>query len=85
MVEGSKRMKDTALVESKTQEERKKQAMLHGVSSSKNQYHKITAQSGQESHEKQIISLWMVRRIRPRSFPYVPIEKTPHRCFDCLK
>jgi hypothetical protein len=32
------------------QEEGKKQASLHGVSSSKNQYHKITAQSRQESH-----------------------------------
>jgi hypothetical protein len=35
---------------SKTLEEGKKQALLHGVSSSKNQYHKITAQSKQESH-----------------------------------
>jgi hypothetical protein len=50
VIEGSKRMKDTAWGKSKTQEEGKKQALLHGVSSSENQYHKITAESGQESH-----------------------------------
>lgn len=58
IIEGSKRIKGTAWVKSKTREEGKKQALLNGISSSKNQYHKITAQSEQSL-------------IKSRSFRYV--------------